>query len=451
MALAIDGTTPALATASTGNVATTASFTPPAGSVLCAVAWHDTAGGNTTNTSIITDTLTGSWAIQATRNRADAGGQNGHVQVSTSVASGAALQVSTTASSTGGSLAAGLYVLAMTGCDTTTPVDVVAEGSNAAGVISLAFSTVTDLAWAFLVNVDWNVTATPTPSAGETQIIGQGLGVGPDLRIWLVRQTNTTTPAGSVTMSSTAPTTGNTNNFIGWAFRPAAVVAASSTPEPLVVVAPTPRRAGVASVLRGSLADDPVLTTPQPIISTVPGRRGIPNQVLRRGSLADDPVLTTPDPIVVSAAVRARPGVVLQLRSSLADDVAPTAATPQPLVIVSAAKPRTGFASLSRGSLTDPPTPQPLVVALPRARPGSAVLLLRGALADDPIFTTAGPIVVAAARPRQPGISMLSRAPLEAVDCDCITHRPFAGTTARPGSGVTARPDTGLTARPCTC
>lgn len=35
--------------------------------------------------------------------------------------------------------------------------------------------------------------------------------------------------------------------------------------------------------------------------------------------------------------------------------------------------------------------------------------------------------------------------------CDCMTHRPNAGTTFWPGAGTTTRPASGTTTRPCTC
>lgn len=221
MALAIDSSTPALASANSGNVATTASFTPPAGAVLVAIGYHDTVGGNTTNTSAITDSQGLTWSIKATRNRADSGGQNGHVQISTAVVgSSTSMTVTTTGTNCGG--AAGVYVLVMTGADTTTPMDATpTEGSNTAAAISLAITTVTDLAWAFLVATDWNVAANMTAGASQTAVVATGIGSGPDMRVYLGRQNSTTSPAGSVTMSTASPSAGNTNNYIVFAVRPA--------------------------------------------------------------------------------------------------------------------------------------------------------------------------------------------------------------------------------------
>lgn len=230
MALAIDVSTPALGTANSGNVASTGSFTPPAGAVLVAVAYHDTVGGNTTNTSIVTDSQTLAWTIRATRNRADAGGQNGQVQISTAVVgSSTAMTVTTTGTNCGG--AAGIYVLVMTGADTTTPMDATpTEGSNTAGVISLAITTVTDLAWCFLAATDWNVAANMTAGTSQTAVVSTGIGAGPDMRVYVGRQNAVTSPAGAVTMSTASPTSGNTNNYIVFAVRPAAGGSSTNAP-----------------------------------------------------------------------------------------------------------------------------------------------------------------------------------------------------------------------------
>ena len=47
-----------------GKAASTGSFTPPTGALLIAFAWHDTAGGNLTNTSLVTDSLGLVWNVQ---------------------------------------------------------------------------------------------------------------------------------------------------------------------------------------------------------------------------------------------------------------------------------------------------------------------------------------------------------------------------------------------------
>lgn len=219
MALALDAATPAFVSAAADTVPS-ASFTPPPGSVIVAVAWHDTAGGNTTNTSVITDSQGLTWTILRTRNRADAGGQNGHLQVSWAVVSSSlAMTVTTTGTNTGGF--ASLKPLVFTGVDTLNPFDVSDEGSNAGNVISMTLNTITDGTWAWIANIDWNAGAIPTPGTGITTDVGARPG-GPNYTAWLANRDSVTSPAGAVTINSTAPSTGNTNNFIAFAVKPAA-------------------------------------------------------------------------------------------------------------------------------------------------------------------------------------------------------------------------------------
>jgi hypothetical protein len=90
--------------------------------------------------------------------------------------------------------------------------------------------------------------------------------------------------------------------------------AAMTTPQPITVVPQPKPRAGVATLIRSALAD---AATPAPIIVTTPGRRPAPNLVLLRGVLADDPLLTTPTPIVVAAQRFRSPGRVAVLATPL--------------------------------------------------------------------------------------------------------------------------------------
>jgi hypothetical protein len=85
------------------------------------------------------------------------------------------------------------------------------------------------------------------------------------------------------------------------------VVAATATPQPIVITWQPKPRPGVAVLFHGSLYD---AATPGPLV--VAAQRPRPGAVisLERGSLADDPVLTTPPPIVVAAPRPRPPGTV---------------------------------------------------------------------------------------------------------------------------------------------
>ncbi|MET0426662.1 MAG: hypothetical protein ABW046_22535 [Actinoplanes sp.] len=220
-----DASTPPFVKANVaGKNATTASFTPPAGALLVAFAWHDTAGGNLTNTSVVTDSQGLTWTIWATRSKQSdgAGAANSHVQVNTAVvASSTAMTVTTTGTNTNNP--AGLYCLVLTGADTTTPMDVTpVEGTTNSAAVSTSITTVTDGARCYLVSIDWNVAAAPSAGTGQTGIVIDTIGSFPDDRIYLGVTNAVTSPAGSTTLSVATPTTGNTTNWIGIAIRPAA-------------------------------------------------------------------------------------------------------------------------------------------------------------------------------------------------------------------------------------
>lgn len=225
-----------------------------------------------------------------------------------------------------------------------------------------------------------------------------------------------------------------------------------TTPAPIVVThlgiraRPAWGQPNQGIAIRSTLADDPVLTTPAPIVSTVTVRRPVGPPIILRSSTEDTAVAASaPAPLVVSTAtIKRPPGPPILVRSGTED--VPTS-TPSPLVVVPAPR-RTVLSQpiVLRGSLEDFATPAPYVIT-PRATrvvPGRPVIL-RSPQADVVLATDSipPPLVIAAPARRVPGVALIVRAPLDPGACDCLTHRPFTGTTSRPGAGVTSRP--------CTC
>lgn len=218
-----DASTPPFVKANdVSKAVTTASFTPPVGALLVAFAWHDTAGGNVTNTSLVTDTQGLTWTVQATVSKESdgAGFANGHIQVSTAVVgSSVPMTVTTTGTNTGDP--AGLYVRVVTGANTSSPMDATpVENTSTNSAISVNITTANDGARVFLQAIDWNVAAAMTAGANQTAIVSDFIGATDD-RIYLGVQNAVTSPAGSVTMSTATPVTGNTNNYVAVALRPA--------------------------------------------------------------------------------------------------------------------------------------------------------------------------------------------------------------------------------------
>jgi hypothetical protein len=194
----------------------------------------------------------------------------------------------------------------------------------------------------------------------------------------------------------------------------------TSVRQPLVASGPTLWPAPIPAYLaRSSLLDVAVTPTPtqQPLVVSRQPAFPPTAAVVLRGTLADPPVLTTASPLVVS---RPAPPVVvpppLLARSSPLD-----LATPQPLVVVAPAlKSWPAKATVLRSSLADP------VVVTGVATPG-------------PIVVTAPAWKAWAYRP----LLLAGRV------CDCTTPRPSTGTVARPSTGTLTRPDTGIVREPC--
>jgi hypothetical protein len=244
-----DASTPAPVKASVaGKSVTTASFTPPAGAVLYAHAFHDTAGGNLTSTSQITDSLGLTWTLHEVASKADDGtGYNdGHQALWTATATGVAMTVTTTGTNTNNP--AGLYVRVVVGADTTTPVDTHQDGTSDNAIVSQGLTTVTDGARGVVMATDWNLAANMTAGANQTAVWADGIGA-PDMRVYVGIQNAVPSPAGSVTMSTATPTTGNQNNWIAYAMRPAAGGATNLSPGNAAVSA-----AGNAATLSASPA-----------------------------------------------------------------------------------------------------------------------------------------------------------------------------------------------------
>lgn len=116
MAIAVDASSPAVASGTGTATLTSASFTPPAGALLVAISCGGWGGAVTTST--ITDSLSGTWTSRVTANGTN-NGANGIVQISTRViGSSAAMTVTAAYTNNSGGRMLGVYVI--TGASTTT-------------------------------------------------------------------------------------------------------------------------------------------------------------------------------------------------------------------------------------------------------------------------------------------------------------------------------------------
>lgn len=180
MALAIDASSPATATQSNGAGAAalaSASFTPPASSLLVVLWSADSATATNPSTPTITDSLGAplTYTLRQWASRVDTSPNQveGQVAIWTApVTTSAAMTVTVTNQTNVGGTAndAALRILVMT--DTTQPTVGVSGKSNAiTGSSATSTYTATQTgSWGFLVVNDWSATGTMTAGTGMTVI-----------------------------------------------------------------------------------------------------------------------------------------------------------------------------------------------------------------------------------------------------------------------------------------
>lgn len=421
-----DASTPAFVKANAaGRNVTTAAFTPPAGALLLAFADHDTAGGNLTNTSQVTDSQGLTWTVAATVSKQSdgAGFANGHLQISWAIV-GTSTSMTVTTTGTNTNNPAGLYCRVITGADATTPVDVTpVEGTNTNGVISVNITTVTNGARVFLGAVDWNLAANMAAGTGQTTVVADGIG-GPDMRVFVGIQNAVTSPAGLVTMSTGSPSTGNTNNYAAIAIRPA-----TGGPTPISVGDTGSEADALAVTATVPLADTAASTEALTASAAVPlADGGSAVDALIAGiaiSLADTG--TAVDSLTVTVAV--------PLADAGAAGQALTAAVTAPLADTAAAA--EALTAAAAVALAD------AAAAVEALAIAAAVQLAQAGVGADSLTVEVG----------GGGTTKQLADSGHAADTICVCKRvlrPSTGTVTRPTSGTVTRPNTG-TVEYCSC
>lgn len=213
MALALDGSTPAVTTktaaSGTSQTITTASFTPPANSVLAIVLCTNSNGNSD---ALSAWALTDSLASHLTYTSfASQGNSKSDAQVHcwwATVASSQAMTI--TGSYVCGSNNASpimLRVLVFTGADTSAPIGATSGARGLTTNVSATYSSTVDGSWGWLAYADWSQSGVPTVPAGETVDCSDNVS-GEDTYA-VIKQNSTTATAGtSVTMSTSTPSSG---------------------------------------------------------------------------------------------------------------------------------------------------------------------------------------------------------------------------------------------------
>ena len=238
MALAIDGSSPAIVTQTNNTIATltTGSFTPPAGSLLL-VLWSADALTNPSAPSI-TDSLGVplTYTLTDWKNRADASptvfGQCAAWTAPVG-AGGTSMTVTVTSGAVSGDRTAALCVLVITGADTSSPQGVHNKsGSTSASTIAQNYTAQATNGWGFICVCDFDGLAAQSAGTGCT-LIGSAT-VATSFTYGFVRRTSADDVNGNTNTLNV--TIGGTSTNLNWVYveiKPAA--AGGGSPPPMLM------------------------------------------------------------------------------------------------------------------------------------------------------------------------------------------------------------------------
>lgn len=230
MALAIDGSTPAKATAPTLTAATTASFTPPNGALLVALVNYNAHTLTADNRTVSGGGLT--WTLQGRKSR-DSGstggaGTDGGVEIWTAISAGASMTVTSSAGTATTESQQMLKVLVFTGNEAS-PGGAVAAASNSSGLPSASVTTTRANSWVIADSTDWTQSGAGTAGTNQTIIDENDVATQYTGHVW--RQNSTTPASGtSVTCNLTAPSAQNYNILVYEVREPAVATGDSAGP-----------------------------------------------------------------------------------------------------------------------------------------------------------------------------------------------------------------------------
>jgi len=206
MALAIDASTPAIATGTTTAI-TTASFTPPNGSAIVILFGSNSQAAGDTSITSITNTGTAiTWTRRARKNKnasSDGGaGVDGGAEIWTGVGTGGAITVTVNGLGSGTTHEKAVQAVVLTGADTTAFTNIAATSSSS-GLPSSTVAGCSTGSYVYAAASDWNAAGAGTAGSGQT-IVSESIVAG-QISIHFWRTTNTLSGAGSQAMNLTAP------------------------------------------------------------------------------------------------------------------------------------------------------------------------------------------------------------------------------------------------------
>ncbi len=160
-ALAIDPSTPARTSGS--DPRTTASFSPPANSLLLAMVSSDSALGSNPTIAITNNGAALTWNLIAERSKGDTGAQDGEASAFYAILPTARTGMTVTATITDQNQRISIKVYVITGHNPVSPIGAVGEGSSTTNNITpIIYTSTTAGSLGFGVSNDWSAAGLPT-------------------------------------------------------------------------------------------------------------------------------------------------------------------------------------------------------------------------------------------------------------------------------------------------
>jgi hypothetical protein len=253
--LALDSSTPAVVKKA-GRTLATASFTPPAGSVLVISAQSN---GNSDVKSIsVTDNLSSHLTYTQVQARGNTTFDVYAKLYWATVTTSRAMTVTATIGGNTGDYGM-LTVLVFTGANTSAPIGASGGGRGATGVISDSYTSTAAGSWGWLTTGDWAQRGVPTVPSSET--VQASYNVSGEDSFAVIKQNATTSAAGTpVTMSTTAPTTGARITHIYFEVVPATAQGPAAPTITSLAASPASIPSGNSSTLSWSVTGSPAPT-----------------------------------------------------------------------------------------------------------------------------------------------------------------------------------------------
>lgn len=253
--LALDASTPAVVKKK-GTTLTTATFTPPAGSVL--VISVQSNGNSDVKSIAVGDNL----ASHLTYTQAQVKGNTTNDVYAklywAPVATSKAMTVTATIGGSNGDYGM-LSVLVFTGANTSAPIGASGGGRGATGVISDSYTSTAAGSWGWLSTGDWAQKGVPKVPSTET--VHASYNVAGEDTFALIKSNAVTAAAGStVTMSTTSPTSGSRTTHIYFEVVPASTQVPAAPKITALTASPTSIPKGNASTLAWAVTGSPTPT-----------------------------------------------------------------------------------------------------------------------------------------------------------------------------------------------